>query len=250
MTRRRPMATRNRPSGTVSMRRIFLASIMTIAILILAYQLWIFFRVVYYNFQPPGQTAIMRQELSRLREDDPDAKLRYTWVDYSRISASLKRAVVASEDANFMGHGGVEWEAVRRAWEYNQSQAEQGRARMRGGSTISQQLAKNLFLSGSRTYLRKGQEMVIAYMIEHVMSKERILELYLNVAEWGEGVFGAEAAAQHYYLTSAANLGVAQSARLAVMLPNPRFYDNRGVTRYLSSRSASVQRWMRDVAIP
>ncbi|MBJ7262484.1 MAG: monofunctional biosynthetic peptidoglycan transglycosylase [Burkholderiaceae bacterium] len=244
------MATRNRLSGTVSLRRVLLASLMAIAILVLAYQLWVFFRVVYYNFQPPGQTAIMRQALSRLREDDPDARLRYTWVDYERISTSLKQAVVASEDANFMGHGGVEWEAVRRAWEYNQSQAEQGRARMRGGSTISQQLAKNLFLSGSRTYLRKGQEMVITYMIEHVMSKERILELYLNVAEWGEGVFGAEAAAQHYYRTSAARLGVTQSARLAVMLPNPRFYDDRGVTRYLSSRSASVQRWMRDVAIP
>lgn len=250
MTRHRPMATRNRAVGPMPLRRIVLTTLMALAILIVVYQMWIFFRVVYYNFQPPGQTAIMRQELARLREDDPDATLRYTWVDYDQISTALKRAVVASEDANFMDHGGVEWDAIRRAWEYNQAQAEQGRARMRGGSTISQQLAKNLFLSGSRTYLRKGQEMVITFMIEHVMSKERILELYLNVAEWGDGVFGAEAAAQHYYRTRAAHLGTAQAARLAVMLPNPRFYDGRGVTRYLSSRSTSVQRWMRDVTIP
>jgi monofunctional biosynthetic peptidoglycan transglycosylase len=219
-------------------------------ILIIVYQLWIFVRVIYYSFQPPGPTAVMRGELIRLRAQDPKAILRHKWIDYDRISTSLKQAVVASEDANFLNHGGIEWNALRQAWQYNQSQAEQGRTRMRGGSTISQQLAKNLFLSDARTYLRKGQEMVITYMIEHVMSKERILELYLNVAEWGEGVFGIEAAAQHYYRTSAANLSAAQSARLAVMLPNPRFYGARGLTGYLSSRSARVQRWMHAVTIP
>jgi len=190
----------------------------------------------------------MRQELSRLQETDPKARLNYTWVPYDQISVSLKRAVVASEDANFTGHDGVEWEAIRRAWEYNRDQQTSGR--MRGGSTITQQLAKNLFLSGSRSYLRKGQELILAYMIEHAMSKERILELYLNVAEWGIGVFGAEAAARHYYGVSAAKLTPAQAARLAAMLPNPRYYDKNRNTAYLNSRTNTLLRRMRMVDIP
>ncbi len=134
----------------------------------------------------------MREERSRLSDGNPDFELKYEWVPYDKINRNLKRAVVASEDSNFTEHDGVEWDAIRKAWEYNQKQQEAGRSKMRGGSTITQQLAKNLFLSSSRSYIRKGQELVLTYMIEHVMSKERILELYLNVAEWGEGVFGAQ----------------------------------------------------------
>ncbi|MCJ9710484.1 monofunctional biosynthetic peptidoglycan transglycosylase, partial [Bordetella hinzii] len=187
--------------------RIITGAIMALLCLLLIYELAMFSMVVWYAYRDPGSSAIMRQELSRLRETDPKAELRYTWVPYDRINASLKRAVVASEDANFTEHDGVEWDAIRKAWEYNHEQQAQGRGKMRGGSTITQQLAKNLFLSSSRSYLRKGQELVLTYMIEHVMPKERILELYLNVAEWGVGVFGAEAAARHYYGTSAAGLG-------------------------------------------
>lgn len=230
--------------------RIVTGAIMALLCLLLIYELAMFSMVVWYAYRDPGSSAIMRQELSRLRETDPKAELRYTWVPYDRINASLKRAVVASEDANFTEHDGVEWDAIRKAWEYNHEQQAQGRGKMRGGSTITQQLAKNLFLSSSRSYLRKGQELVLTYMIEHVMPKERILELYLNVAEWGVGVFGAEAAARHYYGTSAAGLGASQSARLAALLPNPRYYDKHRNTSYLNSRTATLLRRMRMVDIP
>ncbi len=230
--------------------RIVTGAIMALLCLLLIYELAMFSMVVWYAYRDPGSSAIMRQELSRLRETDPKAELRYAWVPYDRINASLKRAVVASEDANFTEHDGVEWDAIRKAWEYNHEQQAQGRGKMRGGSTITQQLAKNLFLSSSRSYLRKGQELVLTYMIEHVMPKERILELYLNVAEWGVGVFGAEAAARHYYGTSAAGLGAAQSARLAAMLPNPQYYDKHRNTSYLNSRTATLLRRMRMVDIP
>src|SRR5690606_25722303 len=173
------------------------------------------------------------------RKTQPDATLRYEWVDYQNISTNLKRAVLAAEDTTFLQHKGVDWKAIRSAWEHNRQLAarlaaaeesgETVRGSFRGGSTITQQLAKNLFLSNSRSYLRKGQELVITWMIEHVMSKRRILELYLNVAEWGEGVFGAQAAARHHFKTDAARLGSRQSAQLAAMLPNPRFYDKKGV---------------------
>lgn len=223
---------------------------MALLCLLIIYQLWMFCLVVWYAYRDPGSSAVMRQELSRLRDTNPNAELQYQWVPYDKISTSLKRAVIASEDANFTEHDGVEWDAIRKAWEYNQRQAEKGGGKMRGGSTITQQLAKNLFLSSSRSYVRKGEELVLTYMIEHVMSKERILELYLNVAEWGEGVFGAEAAARHYYKTSAGNLGVSQSARLAAMLPNPRYYDKHRNTSYLNSRTATLTRRMRLVDIP
>lgn len=247
----RPMATRNRPNAPRrSVWRIAASVVMGLLCLVILYQLWLFCWVVYYNFQPPSRTSVMRQSLAQLQEKDPKAALRYDWVAYDDINDTLKRAVVAAEDANFLGHGGVEWDAIRKAWEYNQDQAELGRARMRGGSTITQQVAKNLFLSGSRTYLRKGQELVLTYMIEHVMSKRRILELYLNVAEWGTGVFGAQAAARHYYNVDASRLGAAQAARMAAMLPNPRYYDAHRATRYLNSRTATFVRRMRDAEIP
>ena len=206
--------------------------------------------MVWYNYQNPGSSAVMREELSRLQDGNPDFRLKYEWVPYDKINRSLKLAVVASEDSNFTEHDGVEWDAIRKAWEYNQKQEAAGRSKMRGGSTITQQLAKNLFLSSSRSYLRKGQELVLTYMIEHVMSKERILELYLNVAEWGVGVFGAQAAAKHYFNVPAASLGAAQSARLAAMLPNPRFYDSHRNSNYLNSRVYTLTRRMQMVDIP
>ncbi|MFJ1299730.1 monofunctional biosynthetic peptidoglycan transglycosylase [Pseudomonadota bacterium AL_CKDN230030165-1A_HGKHYDSX7] len=240
----------SRSRGRLNWLKVSGAIIMALACLFILYQLWLFCMVVWYAHRDPGSSAIMRQELSRLRESDPKAELKYTWVPYDKINRSLKQAVIASEDANFTEHDGVEWDAIRKAWEYNQRQEERGGQRMRGGSTITQQLAKNLFLSSSRSYVRKGQELIVTYMIERVMPKERILELYLNVAEWGVGVFGAEAAARHYYGTSAAGLGSAQSARLAAMLPNPRYYDRHRNTGYLNSRTATLQRRMRMVEIP
>ncbi|WAI83638.1 MULTISPECIES: monofunctional biosynthetic peptidoglycan transglycosylase [Achromobacter] len=230
--------------------RITTGVLMALVCAVLLYQFWLFSQVVWYNYRDPGSSAIMREERSRLREGNPAFQLQYDWVPYDKISRNLKRAVVASEDSKFTEHDGIEWDAIRKAWEYNQRQEEAGRSKMRGGSTITQQLAKNLFLSNSRSYIRKGQELVLTYMIEHVMTKERILELYLNVAEWGVGVFGAQAAAQHYFKTSAANLNASQSARLAAMLPNPRFYDTRRNSRYLNSRVGVLTRRMRMVDIP
>ena len=230
--------------------RITTGVLMALVCAVLLYQFWLFSQVVWYNYRDPGSSAIMREERSRLREGNPAFQLKYDWVPYDKISRNLKRAVVASEDSRFTEHDGIEWDAIRKAWEYNQRQEEAGRSKMRGGSTITQQLAKNMFLSSSRSYIRKGQELVLAYMIEHVMSKERILELYLNVAEWGVGVFGAQAAAQHYFNTSAANLSASQSARLAAMLPNPRFYDTRRNSNYLNSRVGVLTRRMQMVDIP
>nr|WP_246129783.1 monofunctional biosynthetic peptidoglycan transglycosylase [Verticiella sediminum] len=232
---------------------------MAVLAFILLAQFWYLCWVVWYSSNPPASTPIMRSAMRELHTTRPDAELRYQWVPYERISSSLKRAVVAAEDSNFVNHGGVEWNAVRAAWEHNRTLAERRAGAgegarvsgvMRGGSTITQQLAKNLFLSNSRSYARKGQELVITWMIEHVMSKERILELYLNVAEWGEGVFGAQAAAQHHFRTNASGLAQRQAAQLAAMLPNPRFYDQRGATRYLNSRTNTIMLRMRQVSIP
>ena len=217
---------------------------------LLLYQFGLFIMVIWLNFNNPGTSAFMRSTLADLRADNPDATLVYEWVPYAQISRNLKRAVIAAEDANFMAHNGVEWDAIRRAFEYNLVMADEGRSRMRGGSTISQQLAKNLFLSSDRSYLRKGQELILTYMIEAVMSKERIFELYLNVAQWGVNVFGAQAAANHYYQRTAAQLNDQQAARLAAMLPNPAYYDRQGNTRYLQSRTATLMRRMPMVKIP
>ena len=218
--------------------------------LVLLYQVGLFILVLWYGFYTPSNTAIMQQTLRELRREDPEAQLRHQWVPYDQISTNLKRAVVASEDSNFINHSGVEWQDIMRAWEYNRKQAASGSSAMRGGSTITQQLAKNLFLSNSRSYIRKGQELIITYMIELTMSKQRILELYLNFAQWGVNVFGAQAAAQHYYKGQASGLGPSQSARLASMLPRPAYYDHNGDTRYLRSRTATIQKRMRLVEVP
>lgn len=217
---------------------------------LLLYQFGLFVMVIWLKFNDPGSSAFMRATLASLRTKNPEATLVYDWVPYNQISRNLKRAVIAAEDADFMSHNGVEWEAIRRAFEYNLDMADEGRSRRRGGSTISQQLAKNLFLSSDRSYLRKGQELILTYMIEAVMSKERIFELYLNVAQWGVNIFGAQAAANHYYQRTAAQLNDQQAARLAAMLPNPAYYDRQGNTRYLQSRTATLMRRMPMVKIP
>ncbi len=225
----------------------WLLRLVLIAVLaLIALQLWYFGWIALWKWVNPGQTAFMAHELSRLQQIDPQARLRQTWVDYAQVSLHLKRAVVTAEDARFTEHEGVDWEAIQRAFENN---LKRGR-KIRGGSTISQQLAKNLFLSNERSYVRKAQELVITYMIEWVWDKRRILEVYLNVAEWGNGVFGAEAAARHYYGRSAMQLDPWQSARLAAMLPRPKFYDRNRGSSYLAGRTGAIQRYMGDAAIP
>ncbi|QJE03318.1 monofunctional biosynthetic peptidoglycan transglycosylase [Massilia forsythiae] len=215
-------------------------------LLVLLLQLYFFLMVCWWTRFDPSSTSMMRTQLSELRVQNPNATLKQTWVPYARISDNLKRAVIASEDANFAEHDGVDWDALEKAYERNNKRHKV----VGGGSTITQQLAKNLFLSGSRNYLRKGQELVIAYMLEAVMSKERILEIYLNVVEFGRGVFGAEAAARYYYRTAAASLNATQAARLAVMLPNPRYYDRHRSTSYLARRTGIIQRRMSAADLP
>ncbi|MGB6104771.1 MAG: monofunctional biosynthetic peptidoglycan transglycosylase [Pusillimonas sp.] len=239
----------------MSARKINKTKLVCVALLagfaaLLLYLFALFVMVLWLSVKNPGSSSFMKATLSELRASDPEASIKYQWVPYDQISNHLKRAVIASEDSNFVEHEGIEWDAIRKAWEYNRRQAEHGNSKRRGGSTITQQLAKNLFLSESRTYLRKGKELILAYMIELVMSKERILELYLNVAQWGTDVFGAEAAARHYFKTSAGRLGQQQSARLASMLPNPAYYDKHRNSSYLASRTGTIQKRMRLVTIP
>ena len=212
----------------------------------LALQLSYLARVWWWKDHNPGATAFMKERLEEMRRRDPKARLRQVWVPYDRISASLKRAVVVAEDSRFVDHDGFDWEAIEKAREKN---LKRGHI-VAGGSTISQQLAKNLFLSGARTPWRKGEEALITVMIEHVMDKRRILEIYLNVIEWGEGIFGAEAAARHYFGVGAASLGPAESARLASMIPNPRFYDRHRSTRWLERHTQTILARMPQAELP
>ena len=202
--------------------------------------------ILWYRFQPPRETAFMAQRLEELRAKDPKATLRYTWVPYARISTPLKRAVIAAEDAKFVEHGGFDWEGIAKAREKNDRK---GRV-VAGGSTITQQLAKNLFLSPAKSYLRKGQEAIITAMMEAMLPKQRILELYLNVIEWGNGVFGAEAAARRYYNAPAASLGAEASARLASMIPSPRRFERNPGSEYLDGRVATILARMPSAEIP
>ena len=173
----------------------------------------------------PRETAFMGYRMAEMRDKGTKVTLRYTFVPYDRIATSLKRAMIAAEDSRFVEHEGFDWDGIQLALEKNQKK---GRI-VAGGSTITQQLAKNLFLSPSRSYARKAEEAVITLMLEAILDKQRIFELYLNVIEWGNGVFGAEAAAQRYFGVSAARLAPEQAARLAAMAPNPRFYErNQG----------------------
>ena len=202
--------------------------------------------ILWYRFEAPRQTAFMAQRLAEMREKSPSATIRYQWVPYARISSHLKRAVIAAEDARFLEHEGFDWEGLAKAREKN---LKKGRV-VAGGSTITQQLAKNLFLSPSKSYVRKGQEALIAAMMEALLPKQRILELYLNVIEWGNGVFGAEAAARRYYNAPAASLSAEASARLASMIPSPRRFERNPGSEYLDGRVATILARMPAAVIP
>jgi len=254
-----------------------------LALLLLAFvllQLYFAARVALMAVVDPQSTTFERSEAWRLLSEQQRILWSQQWVADARISSNLKRAVIASEDAGFSEHSGVEWDALERAWERNQkaeartdklnekiSEQQQRRAakapaagpppakpraepKLIGGSTITQQLAKNLFLSGERRLPRKAQEFIITFMLEALLSKQRILEIYLNHVEWGEGVFGAEAAARHYFRVSAAQLGVPAAARLAVMLPAPKRFEKRPDSPYIQSRAGTVAARMGAVDLP
>jgi len=213
---------------------------------VVGYHAWLFWQVWRLRDHNPASTAFMQQGLGRLRERNPQARLQHIWAPYERISVHLKRAVLAAEDQKFLAHDGFDWEEMEKAFEKNQRRQRV----VRGASTISQQLAKNLFLSARRNYVRKGQEAIITVMIEQTLSKRRVLEIYLNVIEWGDGIYGAEAAARHYFGKSAAELAEDEAAKLAAIIPNPRFYHRRGFTPYIEQRAAELQALTYFIPVP
>jgi monofunctional biosynthetic peptidoglycan transglycosylase len=217
-----------------------------LAALFAGYQLWILGHVWWWVDHNPSTSAFMETRLRVLQERNPDAELRHRWVPYHRISPNLRRAVVAAEDYKFLDHEGFDWEGIQNAVERN---IRRGKI-VAGGSTISQQLAKNLFLSSRKTPWRKGQEALITLMLEALMGKRRILEIYLNVIEWGEGVFGAAAASRYYYRTPVSSLSADQAARLAAMIPNPRYYDKHRGDRRLQRRTSWILWRMQYARVP
>jgi monofunctional biosynthetic peptidoglycan transglycosylase len=214
--------------------------------LIVLWQGWYLGWVMWWKFFNPGRTSFMSLRLDEMRVRNPKADLKHQWQSYEKLSVQLKRAVVAAEDDKFIDHEGFDWEGMQKALEKNQRKGKT----VAGGSTISQQLAKNLFLSASKTPWRKAQEALITVWLELLWDKRRILEVYLNVVEWGEGVFGAEAAARRYFNTSASQLGADQAARLAVMLPAPRKFEKAPYSPYLNGRAAIILGRMQYSEVP
>jgi monofunctional biosynthetic peptidoglycan transglycosylase len=233
------------PAGR-SIARWIVWLVAAIAAAIVLSQLWFAAHIYWWRDHPVGETSFMAWRMDELHAKNPKAQLKYTWVPYERISGNLKRAMVAAEDAKFVDHEGFDWEGIELAMEKNQKK---GRV-VAGGSTITQQLAKNLFLSPSRSYWRKAQETVITVMLEAMLPKRRILELYLNVIEWGGGVFGAEAASRHYFGASAMQLSAEQAARLAAMAPNPRFYERNQAAPGLNRKIGIILARMPGADIP
>jgi monofunctional biosynthetic peptidoglycan transglycosylase len=242
--------------------RQLLRLVLLLAVAFVSLQVFFVTRVALMRWVDPQSTTFQRSEIWRLWHERGRIAWSQQWVDDNRIADMLKRAVVASEDAGFVEHSGVEWDAIERAWDRNQrAQAQherrtaqnprrKGPPKLVGGSTITQQLAKNLFLSGERTLPRKAQEFVITWALEALLPKRRILEIYLNNVEWGEGVFGAQAAAQHYQRVDAARLSPWAAARLAVMLPAPKRFERNPGSAYVSGRTATIAARMGDVELP
>jgi monofunctional biosynthetic peptidoglycan transglycosylase len=184
----------------------------------------------------PSKTAFMEYREKQWREKGRPVRVHQVWVPLSRISPYLVKAVLIAEDDKFWSHEGFDYESIKQAVEKD---LQSGKMRF-GGSTISQQLAKNLYLSPAKSYWRKIREALITWRMEQVLSKKRILELYLNVAEWGDGIFGAEAASRHYFEKPASELSPREAARLAVVLPSPRKLDPAGTQRYVESRAEVI----------
>ncbi|MEO8305804.1 MAG: monofunctional biosynthetic peptidoglycan transglycosylase [Betaproteobacteria bacterium] len=227
-------------------RRVLFLALAALIVAALAWFAWIAAHVGWYRYNPPRETAFMAQRMDEAHAKNPKLALRYRWVPYAQISTQLKRAMIAAEDAKFTDHDGFDWEGIQNALEKNRRK---GRV-VAGGSTITQQLAKNLFLSPAKSYWRKGEEAVVTVLLEAMLSKQRIFELYLNVIEWGNGVFGAEAAAERYFGVTAARLSAEQAARLAAMAPSPRLFERRPDSAYLAGRVETILARMPSAAIP
>ena len=246
--------------------RSFLHLLALLACAFVGLQLFFVLRIASMLWLDPQSTAFERSQAWQRVQASGSLRWRQQWRDYEQINSNLKRAVIASEDDSFSSHDGLDWAALEKAWAKNAkaedraaqraaqnaaSAAKNARApKVVGGSTITQQLAKNLFLSGERTLLRKSQELVLTLLLEKMLGKQRILEIYLNSVEWGEGVFGAEAAAQHYFRKSAAQLTSYEAARLVVMLPRPRYFEKQPNSEYLSARAQVIVGRMGDARLP
>ena len=230
--------------------------IAVLALAVLCLQLWFAGRIALMNVLAPQSTSFQRSEAIRLMSEKQQVAWAQAWVDDDQLPRTLKRAVIASEDDGFAEHGGVDWDALKKARKKNekaQARAEargKGVAKVIGGSTITQQLAKNLFLSGERTLLRKGQELILTLMLEALLSKQRILEIYLNSVEWGEGLFGAQAAARHYFRMDVSRLGAFEAARLAVMLPAPKRFERQPGSAYVINRAGLIVGRMNSAQVP
>jgi monofunctional biosynthetic peptidoglycan transglycosylase len=268
-----------------SLLRPLFKLLMLLLVAVLSLQLYFVGRIALMAVLAPESTSFQRSEIWRVVNTTGSLQWRQDWVPYAQISVNLKRAVIASEDASFIEHDGLDLEALEKAWSKNAAAEQRAKkladrlaadaakrqsrqktssayaapappkvvakaAKIIGGSTITQQLAKNLFLSGERTLLRKGQELVLTLLLEAMLDKQRILEIYLNNVEWGGGIFGAEAAAQHYFRKPAARLSPYEAARLAVMLPRPRYFETRPNSEYLASRANTIVARMSGVVVP
>ena len=227
--------------------RSFKGKVLSISFLLFFfYQLWILLHIILWTVVNPGESAFMETRLEHLQEKDEKATLRHQWVNYNQISINIKQAVIAAEDAKFIDHEGFDWEGIEKAYEKNKRR----KKIVAGGSTISQQLAKNLFLSNQRTPRRKAEETIITLMLETILSKQRILEIYLNVIEWGNNVYGIEAASLRYFSFHAKDLNSFQSAKLASMIPNPKYYERHQDASGLIERSGIILSRMNSTQVP
>ena len=250
------------------MRRIFrwlFLGILGVIVGILAYEAFFLLRVYWLRNSNPSSTSLIDTRVNEGRNKGQQPRREQVWVPLDRISPNLQRAVLAGEDTNFTTHRGFDYEAIQKAWEQAQREAAREAKRegedddwlpnipdfKRGASTISQQLAKNLYLSSQRSFVRKGQEAIVTIMLERMLTKRRILEIYLNVIEWGDGVYGAEAAARKYFGKPASSLSATEAAYLSAMIPNPRtVFNPQNNPRRVARRQRIILRGMPYVKLP
>ena len=224
------------------MKAFIVRSLLVVVSFVLLVQLWIFASLAWWRYKPVETTMFMRIDYW----SEPSKPIQHEWRDYDEISEYMKKAIVTAEDGKFMQHHGFDWDGIQAALERNN---DTGKV-VAGGSTISQQLAKNLFLYNKRSFIRKGQEAVATWMMERMWSKERILEVYLNSVEFGDNIYGVEAATQHYFGKSSRSLSREQAVFLAAILPNPKYYQDHQNDRKLQNRERMIRKYMRYSDIP
>jgi monofunctional biosynthetic peptidoglycan transglycosylase len=245
--------------------RISLLVFLGIFIGLIAYEAIMFIRIWHLRNNNPESTSLIDARVQDAEANGQQPKREQQWVPLDKISPNLQRAVLAGEDTNFLTHHGFDYQALQKAWDEGMREATKEAKQegedddwlptlpdfKRGASTISQQLAKNLYLSSKRSFFRKGQEALLTIFLERTLTKPRILEIYLNVIEWGDGIYGAEAAAQHYFHKPASGLSANEAAFLSAMIPNPRTVFNPQVNpRRVSRRQRIILRGMPHVRIP